>query len=100
MELSDRDITELDERIWWVLKTSQAVRQCIREYRTNQEISCGSAQNVRQFAQHLTGTYEGDQIAEFCWQIGEYPPYLHDLADARKYLEDYLSALRQHQPPF
>ena len=97
MEISERDIAELDERIWWTNKSLQAVRRCIQEYRTDGEISCGSALDVRNFSQHLAGTYEGDQLAEFCWQIGEYPPYLHDLADARIYLQDYLAALRQQQ---
>lgn len=97
MKLSERDIAELDERIWWTNKTLRAVRRCIQEYRTDREITCGSALDVRQFSQHLAGTYEGDQLAEFCWQIGEYPPYLHDLTDARKYLEDYLAALREQQ---
>lgn len=97
MEIGERDITELDGRIWWTNKTLQAVRRCIQEYRTDHEITCGSALDVRQFSQHLAGTYEGDQLAEFCWQIGEYPPYLHDLADARRYLEDYLAALRRRQ---
>lgn len=62
MELSERDFTELDERIWWTNKTLQAVRRCIREFRTEHEIQCSIALDVRQFSQHLAGTYEGKQI--------------------------------------
>ena len=84
---------DLDERIWWTRKSLQAVKQCILEYRTEHEVSYASAHDVRTFTQKLTGSETGDELAEFCWQIGEYPPYLHDLADAKTMLQDYLAAL-------
>ena len=49
MKISERDIAELDERIWWTNKTLQAVRRSIRECRTEGEICCGSALDVLKF---------------------------------------------------
>lgn len=81
---------DMNERIWWVRKTLQAVETAIEESRHGDGVECGTACDIRQFSQHLAGDQEGDDMAEFIWTCGEYPPYLKDLVTARAMLNKYL----------